>query len=109
VLSVPNFDSFASRFFGEHWFGLDLPRHLTHFTAQTLRDMLRAAGFRVKSLRGLVHADWLRCSARRTIAAHAGGLATRLMCWKPIAKAVSWASYLAGKPEALVAVAERPA
>jgi hypothetical protein len=30
------------------------------------------------------------------------------MCWKPVAKAVSWASYVAGKPEALVAVAERP-
>ena len=108
LVAVPNFEGFSSWFFGGHWFGLDLPRHLTHFTTQTLRDMLRAAGFRVMSLRGLVHADWLRSSARRATAAGAGGFGSRLMCWKPVAKAVSWASYAAGKSEALVAVAERP-
>jgi 2-polyprenyl-3-methyl-5-hydroxy-6-metoxy-1,4-benzoquinol methylase len=106
VVAVPNFESFSARLFGEHWFGLDLPRHLTHFTAATLREMLQVAGFRVKSLRGLVHADWLRSSARRATAT--GGIGSRLLCWKPVAKAVSWASYVVGKAEVLVAVAERP-
>jgi 2-polyprenyl-3-methyl-5-hydroxy-6-metoxy-1,4-benzoquinol methylase len=108
VVAVPNFESFSSRLFGEHWFGLDLPRHLTHFTRDTLREMFQAAGFRVKSIRGLVHADWLRSSARRAVAAGAGGLGAQLLRWKPAAKAVSWASYAVGKAEALVAVAERP-
>ena len=47
VLSVPNIGSLPFRWFGPAWYGLDLPRHLTHFTAGTLRMMLRHAGFSV--------------------------------------------------------------
>ena len=108
VLSVPNFESYSARAFGEHWIGLDLPRHLSHFTRTTLRQMLEVAGFQVTSLRGLVHADWLRSSARRATAGGRGGLAAQFQCWKPLAKFVSWTSYLQGSAEALVAVAERP-
>ncbi len=108
VIAVPNFAGFSARWFGPHWFGLDLPRHLTHFTPTTLTDMLQAAGFRVKSVRGLVHADWLRSSARRACAAGMGGLGSWLLRWKPLAKAMSWMSYAAGKAEAIVAIAERP-
>jgi 2-polyprenyl-3-methyl-5-hydroxy-6-metoxy-1,4-benzoquinol methylase len=108
VIAVPNFAGNSAHWFGSHWFGLDLPRHLTHFTPTTLTDMLRTAGFRVKSVRGLVHTDWLRSSARLAVKAGAGGLGSRLMCWKPLAKAVSWASYAMGKAEAIVAIAERP-
>ena len=108
VVAVPNFESFSAQLFGEHWFGLDLPRHLTHFTAHTLNAMLQVAGFRVKSMRGLVHADWLRSSARRAVASGVGGIGSHLLCWKPIAKMVSWGNYVAGRAEALVAVAERP-
>jgi 2-polyprenyl-3-methyl-5-hydroxy-6-metoxy-1,4-benzoquinol methylase len=109
VVAVPNFDSLPARWYGEHWFGLDLPRHLTHFTPATLTEMLRVAGFRVKSVRGLVHADWLRSSARRALGAGVGGVASRLLSWKPVAKAVSWACYALGRAETVVAVAERPA
>jgi len=63
VVSVPNIDSLPFRWFGTAWFGLDLPRHLTHFTPPTLRLMLEKAGFRVQSLRLVRHSDWLRSSA----------------------------------------------
>src|SRR5439155_717056 len=72
VIAVPNFEGYAARWFGPHWFGLDLPRHLTHFTPSTLTDMLRTAGFQVKTVRGLVHADWLRSSARLAVQAGTG-------------------------------------
>ena len=36
VVYVPNLGSWSFRTFGEHWFALDLPRHLTHFTPETL-------------------------------------------------------------------------
>ena len=36
VVAVPNIDSLPFRWFGRHWFGLDLPRHLTHFTPASL-------------------------------------------------------------------------
>ena len=108
VIAVPNFESFSARLFGEHWFGLELPRHLTHFTANTLREMLQVAGFDVRSVRGVVHADWLRSSARRAITAGAGGVGSRLLRWKPVSKVVAWASYALGKADGLVAIAQRP-
>jgi 2-polyprenyl-3-methyl-5-hydroxy-6-metoxy-1,4-benzoquinol methylase len=108
VVAVPNFDSLPNRWFGEHWFGLDLPRHLTHFTPEKLGEMLRAAGFRVNSIRGLTHADWLRSSATRARRAGAGGLTARLLRWKPAARFTAWVCYLLGRAECLVAVAERP-
>jgi len=43
----PLSDSLAARWFAAAWYGLDLPRHLTHFTQATLRRHLEAAGFAV--------------------------------------------------------------
>src|SRR5262249_5633000 len=37
VVAVPNIDSLPFRWFGPAWFGLDLPRHLTHFAPWTLQ------------------------------------------------------------------------
>ncbi|MGI8715026.1 MAG: class I SAM-dependent methyltransferase [Solirubrobacteraceae bacterium] len=42
---VPNWGSWQRRFFGEHWFPLELPRHRTHFTAHGLKAALIGAGF----------------------------------------------------------------
>src|SRR5436305_265043 len=63
MVAVPNIESAAFQWFGPAWFGLDLPRHLTHFTPPTLRAMFDAAGFRVARLRLIRHSDWLRSSA----------------------------------------------
>ena len=60
VAAVPNLDSGSFRTFGPSWFGLDLPRHLVHFTPLTLRAMLGRAGFRVESLRQIRRPSWLR-------------------------------------------------
>ena len=48
VVVCPMSDSLAARWFGTAWYGLDLPRHLTHFTRATLRRHLEAAGFAVE-------------------------------------------------------------
>lgn len=47
VIGVPNFASLARTTMGSSWDGLELPRHLTHFTPATLRMVLQRAGFRV--------------------------------------------------------------
>ena len=60
VAAVPNLESGSFRTFGPSWFGLDLPRHLVHFTPLTLRAMLERAGFRVESLRQVRRPSWLR-------------------------------------------------
>jgi 2-polyprenyl-3-methyl-5-hydroxy-6-metoxy-1,4-benzoquinol methylase len=108
VVAVPNSDSWAAQIFGSHWFGLDLPRHLTHFTPHTLRAMVQVAGFRVVSLRGIVHAEWLRSSVRHAEMAEARTVLTRLLSWKLAARVGAWLSYVVGRADCLVALAQRP-
>lgn len=47
LINVPNFASWQARFAGRNWFHLDVPRHLTHFTPQTLSMTLERAGLRL--------------------------------------------------------------
>jgi 2-polyprenyl-3-methyl-5-hydroxy-6-metoxy-1,4-benzoquinol methylase len=47
VVEVPNFEGLTARLFGRHWFGLDLPRHLYHFSPRSLAMLLAAHGFSV--------------------------------------------------------------
>lgn len=108
VVATPNVESLPFYWFGPAWFGLDLPRHLTHFTPKTLRAMLETAGFRVEMTRMLRHGDWLRSSARLAARQDRGGLLSRLLHWKPAAKAVAWGCYVAGMSDCIMAVAERP-
>ena len=51
IAAVPNIDGLSSRLTGERWWGLDVPRHLVHFTPATLRAALEGAGFRVMRVR----------------------------------------------------------
>ena len=46
LVATPNIDSLPFRWFGQAWYGLDLPRHLTHFSSRTLRRLLERAGER---------------------------------------------------------------
>jgi 2-polyprenyl-3-methyl-5-hydroxy-6-metoxy-1,4-benzoquinol methylase len=109
VVACPNIESWAFRRYAESWFGLDLPRHLTHFTPTTLGRMLQTAGLRVMDVRGVRHSGWLRASARRAIATPLGDWLDRVFQWKPAAKVAAWAVYAAGQSDSLLAVAERPA
>jgi SAM-dependent methyltransferase len=42
---LPNIDSWESRVFGGHWYGLELPRHLFHFSPTSLRYIMNKLGF----------------------------------------------------------------
>lgn len=63
LVAVPNIDSAPFRWFGADWYGLDVPRHLTHFTPVTLRKMLECAGFQFEAMQMVRHSYWLRQSA----------------------------------------------
>jgi SAM-dependent methyltransferase len=45
ILLLPNFASLLSRVFRESWFHLDLPRHMSHFTPDSIRRFLQGSGF----------------------------------------------------------------
>jgi 2-polyprenyl-3-methyl-5-hydroxy-6-metoxy-1,4-benzoquinol methylase len=70
VAAVPNIEGVSARLTGGRWWGLDVPRHLVHFSPRTLRNALEHAGFtviRVNHLSmqydpyGLLHSslDWV--------------------------------------------------
>lgn len=41
IIAVPNFSSLQQRIFSEHWFHLDLPRHLVHIDSKWLQQQLK--------------------------------------------------------------------
>jgi SAM-dependent methyltransferase len=43
---VPNIKSWEARIFRSYWYGLDLPRHLNHFSAESLAGIARSVGLR---------------------------------------------------------------
>jgi SAM-dependent methyltransferase len=47
VLEVPNAGGLGARLFGRAWSGLELPRHLSHFTPATLERLVASAGGRL--------------------------------------------------------------
>ncbi|HMD32845.1 MAG TPA: class I SAM-dependent methyltransferase [Candidatus Acidoferrales bacterium] len=50
LINVPNFASWQSRFAGDRWLHLDVPRHLNHFTPETLAATLERAGLQLADL-----------------------------------------------------------
>jgi len=42
---MPNIDSWEARLFGTHWYGLELPRHLFHFSPHALTCLMTDLGF----------------------------------------------------------------
>ena len=48
---LPNIDSWESRLFGTYWYGLELPRHLFHFSPTSIRYLLEDIGFEEVRLR----------------------------------------------------------
>jgi len=62
VIVVPNMDSWGFRFFKEDWWPLELPRHLLHFTPETLRRLVESHRLEVAELRMLARGGWMRRS-----------------------------------------------
>ena len=81
VVATPNIAGWPFRWFGASWFGLDLPRHLTHFTPPTLESALVASGFRVEVVKMIRHSDWLRSSANAAAPLGATMMTFSKACW----------------------------
>jgi SAM-dependent methyltransferase len=107
VVAVPNIDSLGFAWFGTAWHGLDLPRHLTHFSPLTLRFLLERAGFRVRDLRMVRHNGWLRHSASLARRTRRGSFGCRLLKNRLLSGGAGWYSQFRGRANCLVAVGER--
>jgi SAM-dependent methyltransferase len=108
VVATPNIDSWPFRWFGRDWFGLDLPRHLTHFGPKQLTAMLAQAGFRPGPVRLIRHSDWVRSSARLACRRPGAALWQRLLAGKHLATVVAWLCHVAGRSDCMMVEAQRP-
>ncbi len=102
VVATPNIDSLAFRWFGRHWFGLDLPRHLTHFTPWTLPLMLERTGFRPGPVRLVRHSDWMRASARLACADRRSPYWVRWLTSKPVSSLATWYGHLTWQSDCMM-------
>jgi SAM-dependent methyltransferase len=107
LVAAPNIDSLPFRWFGHVWKGLNLPRHLTHFTPWTLYLMLHRAGFRVGPIRMVRRAGWLRRSARSAGDGVPVSRWRRFMASKYAARLVTWYSAFTNQADCIFASAER--
>lgn len=63
VVATPDFGGLVSRLARQSWFALDVPRHLYHYSGQTLPAMVERTGFRVFRRRTLsVEQDIFGCA-----------------------------------------------
>jgi 2-polyprenyl-3-methyl-5-hydroxy-6-metoxy-1,4-benzoquinol methylase len=107
VVAAPNIDSLPFRWFGPAWYGLDLPRHLTHFSPWTLQHILLRAGFRPGRIRMVRHGGWLRSSAKLACQARHSPRWQRWLASRPASSLATWYAYLTRQSDCLLITAER--
>ena len=49
-VAVPNCESFDANHYGQYWAGYDLPRHLYHFTPDTMKKLMKKHNLKVKEI-----------------------------------------------------------
>ncbi|MFQ5674808.1 MAG: class I SAM-dependent methyltransferase [bacterium] len=54
LIAAPNVASFDARFYKANWVALDAPRHLQHFTPETMAAFCGAAGLKIKKFAQVV-------------------------------------------------------
>ena len=105
IVSAPNIDSLPFKWFGRSWRGLDLPRHLTHFTPDTLQLMLARAGFEVGPALMVRHPEWLRHSAKLASQEVKAARWQSLLRSRLLASVATWAAYFTRRCDAIMVTA----
>ncbi|MCI0456414.1 MAG: class I SAM-dependent methyltransferase [Gemmataceae bacterium] len=109
VVSVPNLASWGFRYFGEHWWGLQLPHHLLHFTPQTLRGLLETHGLEVREVKEIGRPGWMQRSlaAARANESARRRLLVKLGKWRLTASVLARWTQWKGQTDCIEAIAYR--
>ncbi|MTG97864.1 methyltransferase domain-containing protein [Myroides sp. BIT-d1] len=51
VIAVPNYESYDATYYKEYWAAYDVPRHLWHFSKESLTKLLENYGFQLESIK----------------------------------------------------------
>lgn len=68
LVAVPNAESLQAEVFGQYWIGYDMPRHLWHFTPDTLVRMAQKVGLEALDMT-TIELDWFARESARLQAA----------------------------------------
>ncbi|NEX13949.1 MAG: class I SAM-dependent methyltransferase [Prosthecochloris sp.] len=61
VIALPNAGSRDATLYGKHWVAWDAPRHLYHFTPETLEKLLDKHGLEISSMRPFIPDTFYNC------------------------------------------------
>ena len=50
IIAVPNYKSYDAQYYKEYWAAYDVPRHLYHFSKDTMKKLLKNHGFKLKDI-----------------------------------------------------------
>ncbi|HBL80115.1 MAG TPA: methyltransferase, partial [Aequorivita sp.] len=53
IIAVPNFKSFDARYYGKFWAAYDVPRHLWHFSKESMKNLF-AENFQLKNIEPMI-------------------------------------------------------
>ncbi len=105
----PRIDALAARWFGSAWFGYDLPRHLTHFTTETLARHIEKAGLEVVHVRSRSRPGFLRHSFAQAADETGRGVHRWLARSRLVPGLLGWVELLARRTDEVLVLARRPA
>lgn len=54
IIAIPNFQSFDCQYYKDKWAAWDVPRHLNHFSQQTLQSIITSVGFQTIDTQRLI-------------------------------------------------------
>jgi SAM-dependent methyltransferase len=108
VLSLPLCDSLAFERLGADWYSLDLPRHLSHFTRNTLERLLREQGFEEVQFRARRTPHVWQFSFARRFASRCRRLDEWLSRSRRTCALIELAACITRRPGAVVVLARKP-
>jgi SAM-dependent methyltransferase len=69
VIAVPNYKSLDAKFYKEHWAAFDVPRHLWHFSRDSIKHLFTPKGYELLSVKPLwldaFYISWLSETYRK--------------------------------------------
>jgi 2-polyprenyl-3-methyl-5-hydroxy-6-metoxy-1,4-benzoquinol methylase len=77
-ISCPNNQSWLRGVFGEYWINWHLPFHISHFSPETITNLLKQTGFTAIEIRQVTPAAWLASSVIARMFAKRGRLTREL-------------------------------
>lgn len=87
VIALPNYQSYDAKYYKEYWAAWDVPRHLNHFSVDSIRSIVGNNGFQLIDIQKLVWDAYYISYLSETYQKHS--LALLRGCWRGLCSNLS--------------------